>query len=206
MSNNQWSDLNWGVNVGVGFGNDEYGSALSIGYGSGGWSFGIGGYYNSKAWEANPSYEPEKWNEEYNCVTNNCYSYALNEIDNGNYWGLQPGAEGGQPLTGPSDVNIDRVMNAAISDGRIKKPNFLNKLGFGKRGYYSAYLVTHDGVDYHWYRQDKGGMWSHKSGITPVKNIDGSGRFINNPTRANHNYYPVGPNYNSGGTVLWIRR
>lgn len=63
--------------------------------------------------------------------------------------------------------------------------HFWNKLGFGKRGYYSAYLVIDEGVDYHWYRQDKGGLWSHKPGITPVLNADASRHLITNPAGAN---------------------
>lgn len=36
----------WVVSAGIGFGNDQSGLGFSIGYGSGGWSYGIGGYYN----------------------------------------------------------------------------------------------------------------------------------------------------------------
>ena len=132
--------------------------------------------------------------------TNNCYSYALDDIDNGNEWGLQPGQKGKQPINSYSDITLEYVTNGAISDGRAQQPNLWNKLGFGKRGYYSVYLVINEGVDYHWYRQDKGGNWSHKPGITPVINTDNSGRFITNPFNANHG------NYNSGGKLLWIKR
>ena len=133
-------------------------------------------------------------------ITNNCYSYALDDIDNGNFGGLQPG---GTPIN-PSNINLDYILQASISDGRIKKPNFWNKLGFGKKGYYSVYLVIDKGRDYHWYRQDKGGKWSHKPGITPVTNLDASGRLIYNPVKANHNYKTV--NYNNGGILLWIKK
>lgn len=70
------------------------------------------------------------------------------------------------------------------------------QLGFCKKGYYSVYLVIDQGKDYHWYRQDKGGTWSHKPGITPVKN---AGYFIGTPF-ANYG------NYKSGGILLWIRK
>ena len=200
ISSKQWSS-GWGISVGVGIGNDASGIGFNIGYGSGGWSYGIGGYYNSKAWDSNPVYVPEEWNDNGEIqTTNNCYSYALDEGDNGNYWGLQPGEEGGQPITTSADINLDYVTSAAISDGKIKNPTLLNKLGFGKKGYYSVYLVSADGVDYHWYRQDKGGMWSHKPGITPVVNVDSSGRAISNPVRANHGIY------NNGGKLLWAKR
>jgi RHS repeat-associated protein len=200
FASSSWSN-GWGVSFGIGFGNDARGIGLNIGYGSSGFTYGMGGYYNSRAWESNPVYEPEAWNDNGEIqTTNNCYSYALDDRENGNYWGLQPGDAGGQPITSLSDVTLEYVTNAAISDGRIKNPSFWNKLGFGKRGYYSAYLVIDEGVDYHWYRQDKGGLWSHKPGITPVLNIDASSRLIRNPTFANHG------NYINGGRFLWIKR
>ena len=210
MSSKQWSN-GWGVSAGVGIGNDASGIGFNVGYGSGGWTYGIGGYYNSKAWESNPVYALDEWNDGLNFdddgnvifnteqSMNNCYSYALDERENGNPWGLQPG-ERGEGSVHRADINLDKVTNAAISDGRIKNPTLINKLGFGKRGYYSVYLVSADGVDYHWYRQDKGGMWSHKPGITPVVNVDASGRFISNPVRANHGIY------NNRGNLLWVKR
>ena len=195
----------WGVSAGINlFGTEAFGLGLNVGYGSGGWDFGLGGYYNPYAWRDNPTYEPDKWNEADKVDYNNCYSYALDDIDNGNFHGLQPGDAGGYPITSYSDINLEYVLQASISDGRIKRPNLWNKLGFGKKGYYEVYLVIDQGKDYHWYRQDKGGTWSHKPGRTPVINVDASGRFISNPVRANHNYGYV--NYNNGGIKLWVRR
>jgi len=173
--NGSW---NWGVSAGVNLiGNDQWGVGLNVGYGSDGWTYGLGGYYNPYAWRDNPAYEPDKWNDggelyydEYGNIvgfdptkqlTNNCYSYASDDIDNGNLWGLQPGNAGEYPITSYSNINLEYVTQASIRDGRIKQPNLWNKLGFGKNGYYSVYLVIDQGNDYHWYRQDKGGNWSH---------------------------------------------
>lgn len=59
--------------------------------------------------------------------------------------------------------------------------------------------------DYHWYRQDKKGQWSHKPGYTgKVKNVDASGSIIMNPVKANHHYQTIF--YNQGGIILWVRR
>ena len=222
ITSNQWSN-SWGVSVGIGFGNDARGIGFNVGYGSNGFTYGMGGFYNSHAWDSNPDYAPDEWNDGlnydangdviYNTMQskNNCYSYALDDFDNGNDWGLQPGYAEGE-MTWRDNMSLENVKNAALSDGRIKVPNFLNKLGFGKRGYYEVYLVVDntDGIkDYHWYRQDKGGYWSQKHGIGSVNNVDGSGRLISNPAYANHNYgtYPNGTlNYNGGGLFLWVKR
>jgi hypothetical protein len=99
---------------------------------------------------------------------------------------------------------LEYVLEASLSDGRVKKPTLLNKLGFGRKGNYSVYLVIDEGNDYHWYRQDKGGLWSHKRGQTKVINVDGSNHLIKNPAKANRNYGNV--NYNDGGILLWVRK
>ena len=200
FSNHKWTN-GWNVGVGLGFGNEQQGIGLNVGYGSGGWAFGIGGFYDSHAWDDNPTYEPSRWNDDnYLRSHNNCYSYALDDIYNGHKHGLQPG--GGLPN---SQLYLDEVYEASLSDGRIKKPTFLNKLGFGKKGYYPVYLVIDNEKDYHWYRQDKGGHWSHKPGEGKVTKYDASHKEIRNPAKANHNYDPD-RNYTDGAMLLWVRR
>ena len=200
FANRKWSN-GWNVGVGVGFGNEQLGFGLNIGYGSGGWTYGIGGYYDSHAWDDNPKYEPERWNDDkFLRSHNNCYSYALDDIYNGQKHGLQPG--GG--LT-RGQLNLYDVIDAALSDGRIKKPSFLNKLGFGRKGYYPVYLVIDNWNDYHWYRQDKKGCWSHKPGEGNVTQYDASHMIIRNPAKADHNY-ASGRNYTDGAILLWVKR
>ena len=43
--------------------------------------------------------------------------------------------------------------------------------------------------DYHWYRQDADGLWSHKRGTTPVKRTDESGELIIDPMIADRDDY-----------------
>lgn len=69
----------------------------------------------------------------------------------------------------------------------------ISLLGFGGKGYYEVYLVVGEvrqgnvllQRDYHWYRQDKGGLWSHKSGQSFITRYDGNGVLIKNPAKAN---------------------
>jgi hypothetical protein len=49
-------------------------------------------------------------------------------------------------------------------------------------------LVVDPNRDYHWYRQNPDGSWSHKRGHTAVTNVDASGRLIWDPEAANRNY------------------
>jgi hypothetical protein len=79
------------------------------------------------------------------------------------------------------------VQPSAVSDGLHPCPNFAGTLGPG-HGWYVA-LVIWPGQDYHWYRQDKVGCWSHKPGHTPVINHDNSGRPITDPRTCNRGGY-----------------
>ena len=60
---------------------------------------------------------------------------------------------------------------------------------------YKVALVIAPGVDYHWYRQNPDGTWSHKPGHTEVTNEDASGKTIKDPQRADRNYNEIGVNY-----------
>ena len=48
-------------------------------------------------------------------------------------------------------------------------------------------------VDFHWYRLDNTGFWSHKPGSTPVTDVDGAGNKITDPRQAANS--PNGPDY-----------
>jgi len=54
-------------------------------------------------------------------------------------------------------------------------------------GSYKVALVFSND-DYHWYRQNPDGTWSHKPGITQVTNLDASGNLIYNPKMADRDY------------------
>ena len=45
----------------------------------------------------------------------------------------------------------------------------------------SVALVVWPGEDYHWYRLDSNGKWSHKPGSSPVRNRDDSNKLITDP-------------------------
>ena len=49
-------------------------------------------------------------------------------------------------------------------------------------------IICLDGADYHWYRQDKSGKWSHKPGNSKVTRKDAKGKIIKNPSKADKKY------------------
>jgi len=70
-------------------------------------------------------------------------------------------------------------------------------------------VTYHYGKDYHWYRQNAGGngefngTWSHKPGNNTVKNVDSSGRIINDPRLANRRT-EFNHEYDSNGKLISV--
>lgn len=128
-----------------------------------------------------PAYNPAFWNQPSIQPRNNCYNYANNRATN---TFAQPGrAHGAQTST----MQCAQVNAAAIKDGLRNVPNFTTPLAKG-RGWYVA-LVIWPNVDYHWYRQDNVGCWSHKPGQTAARNTDNSGKPITDPRTCNRGGY-----------------
>ena len=136
---------------------------------------------------SNPVYEPERWNTSAVSDSNNCYSYAMNDPDGHPVPGKpQPGEHAGFGID-QAAVNGDGsgVALAALADGLIPAPPAYPSQ---KDGHYLVALVLDPGQDYHWYRQDNDGHWSHKPGNDSVTNVDASGNLIANPETADRDY------------------
>lgn len=154
------------------------------------------GFYETD-WDLPPSgweidYDPTPW--DYVIFRTNCYAYALNAFVNpypdepGWPFAIQPG--------GSEDVNNYRkndflAPSVFLSMVAIDSINF--HFGFEpigrnekcKEGWYKVALVFDPGHDYHWYRQNPDGTWSHKPGLNPVTNLDASGKTIFDPEKCN---------------------
>jgi hypothetical protein len=128
-----------------------------------------------------PAYNPGAWNIPTIQPYNNCYNYANDHATN---TFAQPGRATGHMYTA---LTCASVQPAAQSDGLTVAPNFSAPLAAGK-GWYVA-LVIWPNADYHWYRQDKVGCWSHKPGSTAVRNVDNAGQPITDPRTCNRGPY-----------------
>ena len=128
-------------------------------------------------------YNPGKWNIPSVQPHNNCYNYANDHITN---TFAQPGRAHGKQYTALSCPGVDP---AAVADGLVNTANFTTPLAAG-HGWYVA-LVIWPNVDYHWYRQDNVGCWSHKPGSTAARNTDNSGKPITDPKTCNRGTYTV---------------
>ncbi len=137
-----------------------------------------------------PPYEPQKWNDNPKIKDNhNCYSYAVNQINSHRTGKPQPGYYSGYDHIGDDEYNCKSFYGRLQSD--IPSMYLTSFEQPCKKGFHKAFMAIDDkkdDQDYHFYREDKTGMWSHKPGRTDVIDIDASGKKISNPLTANRNY------------------
>ncbi len=144
-----------------------------------------------------PAYNPAFWNTPARQPYNNCYNYANNQATN---TFAQPGRATGKPITA---LSCKGVQPSAQSDGLKPCADFSGTLKAGQ-GWYVA-LVIWPNRDYHWYRQDNVGCWSHKPGQTAARNTDSSGNPIADPKTCDRGPYTAFCTYMITGSWVTIR-
>ena len=165
-----------------------------------------------------PVYEPGRWNND-KCVlkSHNCYMYALNIIDkrivsmckrymknrktfkvnkkkfkkSWEFMWARPGKAAGISFTRPYGCDI--MIKSILMDSPSIKFKGTKTMNFNcPKNYYRIALCQNDkGTEFHFYRQDKNGFWSHKNGWRKATNKDCDGRFITDPKYSNNGIYKV---------------
>ena len=72
----------------------------------------------------------------------------------------------------------------------VDNPN-IYKIGENKKcipSHYKGALVVAPNRDYHYYRENDDGKWTHKPGYKPSTNYDSKNNFIFNPRKASRDY------------------
>lgn len=137
----------------------------------------------------------------------NCYAYAINnqvkDYEDGSYiddFLQRPGAYGGVFLNSihyyaPADVFINAVEKDFEAYNEKYGTNLIfrritNKYEACSPGTYKVALVMSPGQDYHWYRQDADGFWSHKPGLGgEITRSHASTELISDPSLLEDQYY-----------------
>lgn len=157
-----------------------------------------------------PAYEPKTWNDDPAIFKSmNCYAYAMNyrnpkligmcRQNNGSdcrKFFPQPGALNGDryalnTIDRRNCKVVEKLMMADVPD--IEKSNYFDKCPAGKS---KIAMVVHEKQDYHFYRQNPDGTWSHKDGSNKVKDFDALKRKIFNPESAARDYRWQGSDLN----------
>jgi hypothetical protein len=135
-------------------------------------------------WVEDAAYNPGFWNNDAHIrANNNCYNYASNKRTD---TFAQPGRGSGHQYTA---ITCPAVTKAALSDGLHQRYVCFPD---SEKPRYLVALVVAPGpgfVDFHWYRRNKEGFWSHKPGGTAVRNVDNSNHVITNPATCNRGPY-----------------
>lgn len=135
----------------------------------------------SMSFPGNPTYSPAFWNTGGTTqYSNNCYNYVTNKATN---TFAQPGRAAGAQST---VFSCAAVIAAATADGLVPIANY--PLTWTELRNPVA-LVVAPGKDYHWYRLDANGYWTHKPGMAPATNRDNSNNVIFDPRTANRGIY-----------------
>jgi hypothetical protein len=131
-------------------------------------------------------YDPENWNNKYAVGTVNCYAYAVvKACATTPGTKIQPGDFSKERFTQLTETNIIEAVKRDIGQGNIYKTTAAAKPPSGWR---KVALVIAPGEDYHWYEQNSDGYWSHKQGLSPISNLDASGKKIIDPKNCNRHY------------------
>lgn len=152
---------------------------------------------------AEPEYKPSIYNTSAKLKDNlNCFAYAFDyrELPDScatNECSIsfpQPGRKSGYPKWSEVDGKRcpDLIARIFGDIGYNKYMPGIRMSTFTERppkGMYKIAMVIDANNDYHFYRQDNNGYWSHKPGATNVTNIDAEGSLIYNPELASR-YYP----------------
>lgn len=129
-----------------------------------------------------PKIKIEFWNQfSHLRLNNNCYNYSTNRVTNDF---AQPGDASNSIFT---DLSCEDVYGAASKDLGLNPTKFYRFNG--KKDATLIALVVWPGNDFHWYRRDDNGLWSHKIGSDPASNKDSSGKIIEDPVRADRGDY-----------------
>jgi hypothetical protein len=148
-------------------------------------------------------YDPQKWHtcknfKQKNCPDEiNCYSYVLN---NPNYYWSVPGLgfahEQFDKYVSVFSEHFNKMsfedfrntlINGASKDGLIKTDETTEKEGY----YLAALFFPREEKDFHWYRKDDNGYWSHKDGQKPALNQNKKKKLITDPIEDAKALYPI---------------
>lgn len=160
---------------------------------------------------AEPPYNPGRYNNDPSIYkSHNCYSYSMDVIDNKLVMKCrrntkkntcrqsfhQPGALHGDRYSLNAEKRrtcpiVEKLMISDVPD--TNKVDFYDRCPAGKS---KIALVVDPGEDYHFYRQDKNGLWSHKDGSNKAKRYDAFKHAIANPELASRDYRSQGSDLN----------
>lgn len=129
-----------------------------------------------------PTWEPSRWND--NKKYNNCYAYAMDDLEQ------KIEARNRKPIPGShlSYYTCSKLIEGIKDEiPQMYFTTFDCQCEPGFKKIYAAVSDEDDQNDFHFWRQDHDGHWSHKPGSNNPSRMDGDNHPITNPERSNRN-------------------
>ena len=156
----------------------------------------------------NPKYNPGKFNNDKNIKqSHNCYMYALNKIDKelAYKWNTKckdldkciklkhrPGNVNNN-ISKKEVSTCENIRKGVLDDN--PKIYLSDQNDICKNGFYKIASSVDQNKSFHFYRQDKNNLWSHKDGGKSVTNLDDDQNSIVDPQYCNRGQYKSFCNY-----------
>lgn len=136
-----------------------------------------------------PKYDEAKWNNPIVKENHNCYAYATDKIDK--RFGAKPQPGYAARMSGVPDEEYSCMAFLT----RLKKdlPS-MYLVDFNSpclKGFHKSFMAIDTKIedpDYHFWRMDDDGLWSHKPGATKISKVDASGKKITDPLKSNREF------------------
>lgn len=121
---------------------------------------------------------------------NNCYSYAFNDLVSLNERDekLQPGELSGEEYTEETCESLISKFKRDYPQRQIKPTTVDEHIECDRYKIGLAVASDINNFDYHFYRQDLNGLWSHKPGSNDATNVDASNRVMSDPQNSDRDY------------------
>ena len=140
-----------------------------------------------------PEFFPLNWNYSKKRIeNNNCYAYAINSLRDSRIQKSVPGIKRKKFLKNLSHTHNYLECDKLWDEIKGDLGNMCNKIGLYDKAppdTYKAIMVVSPNNDFHFYRQDNDGTFSHKRGwaYNPSK-LDAKNKIIFDPVTCDRNY------------------
>lgn len=131
------------------------------------------------------------YNRDMEVGRNNCMAYAFGEKN-------RKAPIGSKQQPGNKSGNLDHVNLSSCSDivhrimqdykGRVYRLKKENMYSPCKKGYAKVQVAIAPNRDFHFYRQERDGYWTHKRGLTPTSDRDACNKKIIDPLKSCRNF------------------
>lgn len=139
-----------------------------------------------------PSFQEDViWKHENVQEFNNCYSYSFRDLRQNLTQKPQPGFRNSEPPLSTSQYTCPNFVERLKRDYPLLQGS--TKESLCPCGYHKIFLaLDNQGYfrDYHFWRQDIDGTWSHKPGTSQPLQVDAKGKPILDPEKSNRFFYP----------------